>query len=214
MPPAARSQGQHHPPTLAHTLARPITARAPPRPAPPRPVPAEHDPQRRVQADGHEQHPERDPGQRGPPGNRARGCAGDRWVGAGAGAGRGRCHSCCCTNWRVGWRAARSSGSGTGSIYQVPATSQSCLQQSCPVPPWPLLHPCLLPPSRTATAGSARMFNWLDFDGSSTQRTGPSIIGSFPSWWQLAPDCSYEVRGGRAGGRGRGLGAGGWGLGT
>ncbi len=37
------------------------------------------------------------------------------------------------------------------------------------------------------------MFNWQDYDGSATQRTGPTIVGSWPSWWQLAPDCSYEV---------------------
>lgn len=37
------------------------------------------------------------------------------------------------------------------------------------------------------------MFNWLDYDGSATQRTGPTIVGSWPAWWQLAPDCSYEV---------------------
>ncbi|KAL4433088.1 hypothetical protein ABPG77_006515 [Micractinium sp. CCAP 211/92] len=40
--------------------------------------------------------------------------------------------------------------------------------------------------------GSSRMFNWQDYDGSATQRTGPTIVGSWPSWWQLAPDCSYE----------------------
>jgi hypothetical protein len=46
------------------------------------------------------------------------------------------------------------------------------------------------------------MFNWLDYDGSSTQRTRPTIVGSFPSWWHLGPDCSYEVRAGGAGGLG------------
>ncbi|PRW44355.1 G8 domain-containing [Chlorella sorokiniana] len=40
--------------------------------------------------------------------------------------------------------------------------------------------------------GSSRMFNWLDYDGSSTQRTGPTIVGSWPNWWQIAPDCTYE----------------------
>lgn len=39
------------------------------------------------------------------------------------------------------------------------------------------------------------MFNWLDYDGSSTQRTSPAIVGSWPTWWQLAPDCTYEVGG-------------------
>lgn len=37
------------------------------------------------------------------------------------------------------------------------------------------------------------MFNWQDYDGSATQRTGPTIVGSSPSWWQLAPECVYEV---------------------
>lgn len=54
------------------------------------------------------------------------------------------------------------------------------------------------------------MFNWLDYDGSSTQRTGPTIVGSWPTWWQIAPDCTYEVccaeplslRGGRRGSSG------------
>ena len=41
------------------------------------------------------------------------------------------------------------------------------------------------------------MFNWLDYDGSSTQRTSPTIVGSWPTWWQLAPDCTYEVGGGQ-----------------
>ena len=42
------------------------------------------------------------------------------------------------------------------------------------------------------------MFNWLDYDGTSTQRTSPTIVGSWPSWWQIAPDCTFEV--GRDGG--------------
>ncbi|KAI7839068.1 hypothetical protein COHA_007210 [Chlorella ohadii] len=46
--------------------------------------------------------------------------------------------------------------------------------------------------------GSSRMFNWLDYDGTSTQRTSPTIVGSWPSWWQIAPDCTFEV--GRDGG--------------
>lgn len=32
-----------------------------------------------------------------------------------------------------------------------------------------------------------------DYDGSSSQRTGPTIAGAWPSWWQIADDCSYEV---------------------
>lgn len=44
------------------------------------------------------------------------------------------------------------------------------------------------------------MFNWLDYDGSATGRSGPSIVGAWPSWWQLAPDCAYEVGGGLGGG--------------
>lgn len=64
-----------------------------------------------------------------------------------------------------------------------------------PVPPPPPPAPPARPP------GSSRMFNWLDYDGSATGRAGPSIVGSWPSWWQLAPDCTYEV-GGRAAGPG------------
>jgi hypothetical protein len=44
--------------------------------------------------------------------------------------------------------------------------------------------------------GSSRMFNWVDYDGSATLRSTPTIVGSWPSWWNLAPDCSYEVRSG------------------
>jgi hypothetical protein len=101
--------------------------------------------------------------------------------------------------------------SGSSSNSQVPAspwrvtfTPLSAARKAV-LPEPALLLPCLLHPF-AATAGSARMFNWLDYDGSSTQRTGPTIVGSFPSWWHLAPDCSYEARGGRAW-----LGVGGWG---
>ena len=37
------------------------------------------------------------------------------------------------------------------------------------------------------------MFNWLDHDGTSVQRPRPSIVGSTPTWWQLAPDCTFEA---------------------
>jgi hypothetical protein len=67
-----------------------------------------------------------------------------------------------------------------------------CAVTPCPRPsPPPHTHtPLPTPP------GSSRMFNWVDYDGSATQRSTPSIVGSWPSWWNLAPDCSYEVRSG------------------
>ncbi|KAI3428632.1 hypothetical protein D9Q98_007455 [Chlorella vulgaris] len=40
--------------------------------------------------------------------------------------------------------------------------------------------------------GSSRMFNWLDYDGSATQRPTPSIVGSWPDWWNLDAGCTYE----------------------
>jgi hypothetical protein len=52
------------------------------------------------------------------------------------------------------------------------------------------------PPPPPTPPGSSRMFNWVDYDGSATLRSTPTIVGSWPSWWNLAPDCSYEVRSG------------------
>ncbi|KAK2078299.1 hypothetical protein QBZ16_004168 [Prototheca wickerhamii] len=40
--------------------------------------------------------------------------------------------------------------------------------------------------------GSSRMFNFLDWDGSATLSTGPQIVGGWPTWWDLAPDCFYQ----------------------
>lgn len=37
------------------------------------------------------------------------------------------------------------------------------------------------------------MFNWVDYDGSATQRSTPAIVGSWPSWWNLGAGCAYEV---------------------
>lgn len=33
-----------------------------------------------------------------------------------------------------------------------------------------------------------------DYDGSATQRPTPSIVGSWPDWWNLDAGCTYEVR--------------------
>ncbi|KAJ9518721.1 hypothetical protein QJQ45_018693 [Haematococcus lacustris] len=40
--------------------------------------------------------------------------------------------------------------------------------------------------------GSSRYFNWLDWDGTVTQRFRPTVIASWPRWWQLDDDCYYK----------------------
>ncbi|MEW5305209.1 MAG: hypothetical protein WDW36_007766 [Sanguina aurantia] len=40
--------------------------------------------------------------------------------------------------------------------------------------------------------GSSRCFNFIDFDGSATQRGRASIIGSYPTWWNLGSDCTAQ----------------------
>ncbi|KAG2483425.1 hypothetical protein HYH03_017681 [Edaphochlamys debaryana] len=40
--------------------------------------------------------------------------------------------------------------------------------------------------------GAGRYFNWIDHDGSATLRGRPSVVGSWPSWWRLGPECSAQ----------------------
>lgn len=54
--------------------------------------------------------------------------------------------------------------------------------------------------------GASRYFNFLDHDGTATWRPKPSMMLSYPGWWQVGPDCSYEVRRAVTGHRGLGVG--------
>lgn len=40
--------------------------------------------------------------------------------------------------------------------------------------------------------GASRFFNWVDWDGSATLRGRPTVVGSYPSWWQLDGSCQTE----------------------
>ena len=130
---------------------------------------------------GHEQHPERDPGQRGPPGHRAGGRARDGY------AAHGR--------WKeAAWGCpglvlppGDSPGHWLAAALRFPLLLHV---HTLPIPP---AIPAHKQPRPRPPAGSSRMFNWMDYDGSASQRTGPSIVGSWPTWWQLAPDCAFEV---------------------
>ncbi|GIL62495.1 hypothetical protein Vafri_16705, partial [Volvox africanus] len=46
-----------------------------------------------------------------------------------------------------------------------------------------------------AATGAGRYFNWIDTDGTATLRGRPTLIGSWPSWWNLDSDCSYQSLG-------------------
>ncbi|KAG2427679.1 hypothetical protein HXX76_012328 [Chlamydomonas incerta] len=49
------------------------------------------------------------------------------------------------------------------------------------------------PPQST---GASRFFNWIDHDGSATLRGRPTLVASWPTWWNLGPDCSWQPLGG------------------
>ncbi|KAG1679774.1 hypothetical protein FOA52_012685 [Chlamydomonas sp. UWO 241] len=40
--------------------------------------------------------------------------------------------------------------------------------------------------------GASRYFNWIDWDGSASRRGKPTIIGSWPLWWQLDSGCETD----------------------
>ncbi|GLC70469.1 hypothetical protein PLESTF_000985100 [Pleodorina starrii] len=43
--------------------------------------------------------------------------------------------------------------------------------------------------------GAGRYFNWIDTDGTATLRGRPTLVGSWPTWWNLGPDCTYQPLG-------------------
>ncbi|KXZ46641.1 hypothetical protein GPECTOR_42g852 [Gonium pectorale] len=43
--------------------------------------------------------------------------------------------------------------------------------------------------------GAGRYFNWIDHDGSATLRGKPSLVTSWPAWWNLGPDCAWQPTG-------------------
>ncbi len=50
---------------------------------------------------------------------------------------------------------------------------------------------CLIPPRLLINndgidTGASRYFNWVDYDGSSVFRTKPSMVLSYPRWWQVS----------------------------
>lgn len=160
------------------------------------------------------------PDERGPPGHRPGGPASDRWAasgqGAGAGPGLGGGASGRTVAGRVSPHPRRSrrrpslffrasvpcmrphcasrSACSTGWLCPARLSSLLLCSQAAAVPGVALSCPSG-PALLFRPAGSSRMFNWVDYDGTATQRKGPSIVGSWPAWWQLAPDCAFEVDG-------------------
>lgn len=58
--------------------------------------------------------------------------------------------------------------------------------------------PCSAAPAHPlprATPRPTPRLRLADWDGSVTLSTGPQIVGGWPTWWNLASDCFFQVRG-------------------